>query len=58
MFQGDTDSALTNIEISKEVIKSKLKMLKPGKSPGMDGLVPKLLIEMADVICKPLALIF
>ena len=40
-FQEDTDSALTNIEISEEAIKSKLKMLKPGKAPVMDGLVPK-----------------
>ena len=33
-------------------------MLKPGKVPGMDGLVPKSLIEMADIICKSLAFIF
>ena len=39
LFQEDTDSTLTNIEIS-EAIKSKLKILKPGKAPGMDGLVP------------------
>ena len=36
-------------------------MLKPGKAPGMDGLVPKFLIGTAYVyyvICKSLALIF
>ena len=57
-MRKDKDSAITNIEISEEAINSKLKMLKPGKAPGMDGLVPKFLIETADVICKSLALIF
>ena len=33
-------------------------MLKPGKSPSMNGLVSNFLIETADFICKPLALIY
>ena len=57
-FQENIDGALTNIEISEEDIKSKLTKVKPGKAPAIDGLVPKFLIETADVICKTLALIF
>ena len=33
-------------------------MLKHGKAPVMDGLVPKFLIEMADVICNQMALMY
>ena len=40
-----------------EVLK-KLKSLKVDKSPGPDGLHPKLLFELSDVLCKPLCMLF
>ena len=56
-FQKDISSALCRIEITEEIVEINLKILKLGKAPSIDGLVPKFIIEMADVICKPLALI-
>ena len=41
-----------------DIIKKKLDKLKTGKSPGPDGVHPKVLKELSAVLAKPLAIIF
>jgi hypothetical protein len=48
---------LTSIEISEEDVLKKLNRLKTDKSPGPDGLHPKVLFETRDFIYKPLSII-
>ena len=54
---GDQNN-LTDIYISPEVIMKKLRRLVINKAPGIDNLVPKVLIETAEYICKPLSIIY
>ena len=49
---------LEDIQFTEEEIMKKLKKLNPTKSPGPDGLHPRVLKETADVISQPLATIF
>lgn len=49
---------LTDIEISVETVKKKLKNLNCSKSPGPDGTHPRVLKEAADVLAFPLAMVF
>ena len=53
-----TESKLLNIIIDAESVKKKLLKLKIFRSPGPDKLHPRVLRELAEVICKPLAIIF
>jgi len=45
---------MNNIEISQDIISSKLSKLKINKAPGVDGLVPRILAENADILSIPL----
>ena len=58
LIPNRTESKLLNIRIDAESIKKKLLKLKIFKSPGPDKLHPRVLRELAEVICKPLAIIF
>ena len=49
---------LCDIDIKEEDVKKLLKNLLPNKSPGLDGLHPKVLREMADEISTPITTIF
>jgi hypothetical protein len=49
---------LTIIKITEEKVKKLLQNLKTDKSPGLDGLHPRILKELAEVLAKPLAMIF
>ena len=49
---------LSNIDIEQEVVEKLLKNLLPNKAPGLDGLHPRILKEMADVISYPITEIF
>ena len=53
-----TENKLLNINITEEMVKKKLSKLKICKSPGPDGLHPRVLKELTDVIYKPLYLIY
>jgi len=45
---------LRDIEITRDSISNKLSKLKANKAPGMDGIVPRLLVENADILNLPL----
>ena len=49
---------LLHITITRDQVNKKLKKLRVDKSPGIDGLHPRILKELADVIDSPLATIF
>jgi len=49
---------LEDITITPEGILKKLKKLKKDKSPGPDGLHPKILAEVAEAVARPLAILF
>src|SRR5664279_1939223 len=49
---------LNTVEISHEAVLDLLKKLKPEKSPGMDGIHPKVLRECANELAGPLTTLF
>ena len=52
-----TDTTINDIVITEEMVKQIIKMLNVNKSCGPDEIHPRMLIELADLICGPLALI-
>ena len=58
MFDKDSNHMLSNIELSQDNIASKLSKLKANKAPGEDEIVPRILIENADILSLPLLHIF
>ena len=48
---------LLDINIFNDMVLKRLKQLKVNKAPGVDNIVPKVLIETADYICQPLSAI-
>ncbi|XP_069114241.1 uncharacterized protein [Argopecten irradians] len=52
------NSLLTDIFISEETVFKAIKRINPNKSPGPDNLHPKFICETADVIKKPLSIIY
>lgn len=49
---------LSTMEISRNDVLKTLKKLKRNKSPGPDGLHPRVILEVADVLVEPLWIIF
>jgi hypothetical protein len=49
---------LTDIEITVDAVKKRLKQLNPSKAAGPDGIPPLLLSEASDALATPLAIIF
>ena len=58
IFSGDCDEMLHDIIVDDEVVMSRLKKLHVSKAPGVDDIVPLILINTADVICRPISIIF
>ena len=54
MFDKDSNHMLKNIELTQDLIASKLSKLKVNKAPGVDGIVPRILMENADILSLPL----
>ena len=52
------EEALTRINITEDMINKKIKKIKVNKSPGPDKIHPRVLHEIAHVICIPLQIIF
>ena len=48
----------TDMDITKQMVLETLQSLKPSKSPGPDGLHPKVLLEIAAQIANPLCIMF
>ena len=49
---------VTDVNITEEKVRSKLKQLKENKSPGPDAIHPRVLKECCDEFAKPLCLLF
>ena len=56
-FESKTDKILSNITVTQDQMFKKLQSLKVSKSPGPDGLHPRVLRELAKVLAYPLTLL-
>ncbi|XP_076453447.1 uncharacterized protein LOC143288705 [Babylonia areolata] len=52
------NSELFDVVISEEAVRKHLANLKTGKAPGPDGITPRMLVELADVLATPITMIF
>ena len=57
-FKGNKSEHLGQLFVTPEMIAKKIKEMKDNKSPGVDGIPPKLLKEIVDQISTPLANLF
>ena len=57
-FQGAKSDYLGPLVVTPELVAKKIKAMKDNKSPGVDGIPPKLLMETVDQISIPLARVF
>ena len=57
-FQGAKSDYLGPLVVTPELVARKIKAMKDNKSPGVDGIPPKLLMETVDQISIPLARVF
>ena len=57
-FKGCQENALDDVIFEEQIIFETISGLAANKAAGPDGLSPKVHIEMASVISKPLSLIF
>ena len=57
-FQGAKSEYLGPLVVTPELVAKKIRAMKDNKSPGVDGIPPKLLMETVDQISIPLARVF
>ena len=57
-FNGTEGDRLGQLDITPEVVANKINNMKDNKSPGVDGIAPKILKETVEQISKPLAHVF
>ena len=57
-FEGSKSDHLGQLFVTPEMIAKKIKKMKDNKSPGVDGIPPKLLKEIVEQISTPLAKFF
>ena len=53
IFDKDSNHMLSKIELTQDIIASKLSKLKINKAPGVDGIVPRFLVENAEILSIP-----
>ena len=53
-----TDSRIPNLYVTEEMVLNQLTKLNVNKSCGPDEIHPRMLIELADYIAEPVALLF
>ena len=54
-FNGSEGERLGQLVVTPEVVASKINNMKENKSPGVDGMSPKILKETVEQISTPLA---
>ena len=57
-FEGNKSEHLGQLCVTPEMVAKKIKKMKDIKSPGVDGIPPKLLKEIVEQISTPLAKLF
>ena len=57
-FEGNTSEHLGQLFVTPEMIAKKIKKMKVSKTPGVDGIPPKLLKEIVEQISTPLVKLF
>ena len=57
-FNGSEGERLGQLVVTPEVVASTMNNMKENKSPGVDGIAPKILKETVEQICTPLAHVF
>ena len=57
-FQAGKSDYLGPLIVTPEMVANKIREMKDNKSPGVDGIPPKLLMETVDHISIPLARVF
>ena len=57
-LQDDIDKLVGQLVVTPEVVASKINNMKENKSPGVDGISPKILKETVEQISMPLAHVF
>ena len=57
-FKGSVGERFGQLVVTPEVVASKITNMKENKSPGVDGISPKILKETVEQISTPLAHVF
>ena len=57
-FLCETETLLGDVNFSVDVVCDRLQVLNPNKSPGPDGIHPRVLHSCRDVLALPLSIIF
>ena len=57
-FNGSEGDSLGQLVVTPEVVVSKINNMKENKSPGVDGISPKILKEIVEQMSTPLAHVF
>ena len=57
-FEGNKSEHIGQLFVTPEMIEKKIKKMKDSRSPGVDGIPPKLLNEIIEQISTPLAKVF
>jgi hypothetical protein len=57
-FNQESCCKLEHIDLTETMVEGRIRKLKDGEAPGIDGIVPKVLVECADVLRKPLGIIY
>ena len=58
IFKEFDNDRLLNVEITEEVVKARLASLREDKSPGADGLSPRLLKQISEELAYPVTVLF